>query len=81
MQPIVTFGLTKAGISRTLCTGVRYGPHYLGGIGIFDLFVIQEIGRIAFLVKQYWRSNPYSPLRRSNPATLKLEAGVGGHIL
>ena len=75
MQPIVKFGLTKVGISSTLHTAVRYVPHSLGGIGLFDLFVIQGTGRIAFLIKNYWKSTPSSPIFRDNLATLQLEAG------
>ena len=41
MQPIVKLGLTKAGISSTLHTAVRYGPQYIESIGLFDPFVIQ----------------------------------------
>ena len=39
MQPIVNFGLTKAGISSTLYTVVKFGPRSLGGIIIFDPLV------------------------------------------
>ena len=41
MQSGVKFGLTKAGISSTLDTEVRYGPRSLGGIGLFYPFAIQ----------------------------------------
>ena len=41
MRHIVKFGLTKAGISGTLHTAVRYGPISLGFIGIFYPLVIQ----------------------------------------
>ena len=80
MQHIVKFGLTKTGIRSTLHTAVRYGPHYIEGIGIFYPLVIQETDRIAFLIEHYWKSNPSSPLLRSNLATLQLEAGRGGRI-
>ena len=52
------FGLTKAGISITLHTAIRYGPLYIGGIGFFDTFLIQGIAIIAVLIKHYWKSNP-----------------------
>ena len=44
MRHIVTFGLTKDGISITLHTTVIYGPWYLEGIGTFDPFLIQVAG-------------------------------------
>ena len=50
MRPIVKFGRTKAGRISTLHTAVRDGPQYLGGIGLFDPFVIQGAGQIAFLI-------------------------------
>ena len=50
MQPFVKFGFNKAGVSSTLHTAVKYGPRSLGGIGIFDPFLIQGTGRIAFLI-------------------------------
>ena len=53
MQPIVKFGLTKSGISRTLHTVVIYGNQYLGGIRLFDHFVIQIAGNIASLIKHF----------------------------
>ena len=81
MKPIVKFGLTKSGISSTLHTSVRYGPLLLRGIRLFDPFLIQVTCIIAFLVEHYWNSTPFSPLLRANLATLKLEAGIGGHIL
>ena len=55
MQPIVKFGLTKAGISSTLHTEVRYGPCSLRFIGLFERFVIQGTGIIAFLIEHYWK--------------------------
>ena len=57
MQSIVKFGITKAGISSTLYTEVRYGNHSLGGIRIFDPFVIQGTYRIDFLIKHNLKSN------------------------
>ena len=53
MRPVVKVGLTKASIISTLHTAVRYGPWSLGGIGIFDTFVIQGAGQIAFLAEHY----------------------------
>ena len=47
MQHIVKFGFTKAGISSTLHTAVRYGPRSLRCIGSFDTFVIQGTDRKA----------------------------------
>ena len=81
MQPIVKFKVTKYGISSTLHTAVRYGPWYLVGTGIFDLFVIQGAGRIDFLIEHYWKLTPYIPLLWANLSTLKLEAGEEGRIL
>ena len=81
MQPIVKFGLAKAGISSTLHTALRYRPRSIGGIRIFDPFVIQVAGRIAFLIEHYWKSNPSSPILWSNLSTLQIEAGRGGRIL
>ena len=81
MQSIVKFRPNNAVISSTLHTAVRYGSRSLGGIGIFDPFEIQGTGRIAFLIKHYWNSNTYIPLLWSKLPTLKLEAGIVGHIL
>ena len=50
IQPIVKFGLIKAGIISTFNTEVRYVPQSLGGIRLFDPFVIQGAGEIAFLI-------------------------------
>ena len=72
MQPIVTFEITKADINITLHTAVRYGPHSLGGIGIFDPFLIQITSRISFLIKHYWKSTPSIPLLWDNMSTLQL---------
>ena len=72
MQPIVKFGLTKAGISSILRTAVRYGPSSLGGIGIFDQSVIQGTGILAFLIKHYRKSTPYILILQANLATLQL---------
>ena len=81
MHLIVKFVLAKAGISITLRTAVRYGPRYLRGIGIFEPFVIQGTGRIAFLIEHFWRSNPSRPLLRANLDTLQQKAERGGRIL
>ena len=50
MQPIVKFGLTKAGISSTLHTAVRYELRSPGGSKLFKPFVIQGTCKIAFLI-------------------------------
>ena len=55
MQTIVKLGLTKAGISSTLHTAVRYGPRYLGGVRTFDPFVVLGTCRIAFLTKHCYK--------------------------
>ena len=81
MQPNVKFGLTNAVISSTLHTAVRHGPCSLGGIGLFDPFVIQGTGRIGFIIKHHWNSTPSIPLLRYNLSNLQLEAGRRGHIL
>ena len=75
------FGPTKAGISSTLHTAVRYRPRSLGGIRLFDPFVIQVSGRISFLIEYYWKSDPSSPLLWDDLSTLHLEAGVVERIL
>ena len=80
MQPIVKFGLTKSGISSNLHTLVRYGPCSIGDIGLFDPFVIQGAGQIAFFFKHYWKYNLFSPLLWYNFYTLQLESGGGGHM-
>ena len=81
MQPIVKFGLIKSGISSTLYTAFGYWPRFLGGVRLFDPFVIQGIGIISFLVEYYWKSTPSSPLLQAKLATLTLEVGIGGRIL
>ena len=81
IQPIVKFGLTKAGIISTLHMAVRYGPRSLGGIGIFFLIVIQGAGQIAFLIKYYWKPTPSSQLLRDKLSTLQIKTGQGGRTL
>ena len=81
MQPIVKFRLAKAGIISTLHTLVRYGPWSLGIIIIFDLFVLQGAGIIAFIIEHYCKSSPSIPLPQANIFTLQLEAEIGGRIL
>ena len=78
MQTIVNLGLAKAGISSNLYTAVRYGPRSLENIRLFDPLVIQVTGRIAFLIKHYWKSTPSI---WSNLYNIQLEAGRGGRIL
>ena len=51
MRPIVKLGLTKDSVSSNLHTEGIYGTQYLGGIGLFEPFVIQGAGRISFLIK------------------------------
>ena len=75
MQPIIIYGLTKAGISSTLHMAVRYGPRYPCGIGIFDLVVIQGSVRTDFLIKCCWEPTPYSPFLHAKLFTIQLEAG------
>ena len=43
--------------------------------------MIQGTGMIAFLIKNYWRSNTSIPLLRENLATPQLETRRGGSIL
>ena len=81
MRPIVKFGLTKAGISSNLHTAVRYGPQSIGGIGLFEPFMIQGSGRMAFLIKHCWKPTPSSPFLCANLSTLQLEAVRGRHTL
>ena len=71
MQPIVKFGLTKAGIISTLHIAVRYGPQYLGSIGIFYLFLIQGAGQISFLFDHYWQLTTYNPLFWTNLSNIQ----------
>ena len=81
MKPIVKLRLTKSSISSTHHTAVIYGPQYLGGIGLFDPFMIQGADRISFLIKQLWKHNPSSPLINANLLTIQLEVGRGKSIL
>ena len=81
MLHIVKCGLTKADISSTPHTVVRYGPWSLVSIGIFDPFMIQGVGRIAFLIEKYCKLNPSRPLLWANLFNIQLETGRGGHIL
>ena len=81
MQPIVKCGLAKVGISSTLHTSVRYGPRFLGGIGLVDLFVIQGAELISFLVGHYWKLTPYIPLLWENLSSIQFEAWIGRSIL
>ena len=81
MQPIVKFALTKAGISSTLHTAVRYGPRSLRGIRLFDALLIQVTFRIALLSEHYWKSTPSIPLLWANLSTLQPEAGIGGQYI
>ena len=81
MQPIVKIGLTKSGIRITLHTAVIYRPCSLRGIENFDPFVIKGTGRIAFLIKHYWKSTTSRPLLWANLSIIQLEAGRGRHIL
>ena len=53
MRPFVKFGLNKAGMSITFHTSVIYGTRFLGGIGLFEPFVIQGARRITFLIEHY----------------------------
>ena len=80
-KPIVKFGLTKHSISSILQKEVRYGPRYLGGIGLFETSVIRGAVQIAFLIEHFWKPNPSSPLIRSNLYTLQFEVGLGSSIL
>ena len=75
MQLIVNCGITKARISSTLHTAVRYRLLSLVGIGLFDPILIQSAGQIDFLIEHFWKPTPYSPLIRANLSTLQLEAG------
>ena len=81
MRPILKFGLTKDGIISTLHTAFRYGPRSLGGIQIFYPLAIKLTGQIAFIINNYWKSTPSSPLLWENLSTLQLEVGRGGLIL
>ena len=81
MQPIVKFELTKSGISSTLHMAVRYGPRYIGRIGIFELIVIQGEFWIYFLIKHWWKPTPCIPILRDNLFNIQLEAGRGRRIL
>ena len=81
MQPIAKFVLTRAGISSTRHTAVKYGPRSLRGIENFDPFVIQGTVRIVFLIEHYWNSTPSITMLRSKLSTLQLEYRRGGHIL
>ena len=80
MQIIVNFGLTKAGISSTLHTVIRYVHCSLDGIGIFDPVFIQGAGWISFLIKHWWNWTPYIPLLYANLSIMKLEEGWGERI-
>ena len=81
MLPIVKFGLTKAGIISTLHTSVRYGHQYLGGVGLFDNFVIWGAVQIAFLIKHSEKPTPYIPLLHAKLSNIQVEAGIGERIL
>ena len=70
MQSIIKFGLTKAVISSTFHTAVRYGSRSIGGIIMFDPFVIHGTGAISILIKHYWKSNPSCPILWASLATI-----------
>ena len=75
MQPIVKFGLTKAGIISTIHTAVMYGTCSLGGIVLFNPIMIQVAGQIAFIIENCWKPTPSCTLLLDDLSTLQLEAG------
>ena len=77
MKPIVKSGITKDVISSTLHKAVTYGHCSLGGIGSFEPFVIQGAGQIVFLITEYWKLTPSSPLLWVSLCNLQLEPRRG----
>ena len=72
MRPVIKFRLTRDGKSSNLHTSVRYGPYYLGGIGIFEPIVIQGSGLISFLIKKICKPTPSISLLCANLSTFQL---------
>ena len=81
MLTIVKLGLTKAVISSTFQTNVRYGLLYLDNIGLFLYILIQVTGRIAFLIEHFWKLTLSCPILRANLYIIQLELGRRGRIL
>lgn len=76
MAPIVTHGLPRTGVPKSLPTAIRSATRMDGGIGFPDLYKLQGCSRISALMEHLNTTTPTAYILNSLVAAVQLEAGL-----
>ena len=81
MSPILSGGLPRIGVCRTLARALVYAPTKYQGLGVHELYISQRLSHIKNLLDHIWQRTTTGKLLTSTMEYLKIEAGVRGSIL
>ena len=73
--------LPKAGINRYFPREALFGTHTLNGMGFKDIFLLQGISHVSYLVSHCWSNSITGHLIKQCLQLLRLEVGLSGDFL
>ena len=80
MAPILTTGLPKAGICKSLPRSLLYGNIEHQGLGLDNLYVTMGMSQLVLLLDHTWKKSITGKLMRISMSSLKLELGLNGKL-
>jgi hypothetical protein len=76
MAPIYKSGLSRAGISHTIPSAIRYGPATMGGLGLMDPYVHMGVRQVESLLTNTWLKTPTGILMEIALDDISMEMGL-----
>ena len=80
MSPVLSEGLPKMGICRSMARSLVHAPTKFQGLGIYNLYTTQGLIHVKELLNHIWRKTETGKLLRTTMEFAKLEAGIRGSL-
>ena len=80
MAPILTGGLPKMGVSRSMARDLVYAPLKYQGLSINNLYTTQGLEHIMAILDHMWRNTETGKLMRISMEVMKIELGIRGSL-
>ena len=77
MKPIHDVTLARTGICRTMPNAIKFGPTEMMGLGFKNIFLTQEVDKLALFLEEHNRGGIASKLLQENFELDLLYDGVG----
>jgi len=76
MAPILTGGLPKIGVSRSMARSLVYAPIKYQGLAIGNLYITQGLVQVKALLDHIWQGTTTGKLLRTSIEYVKIELGL-----